>query len=311
MVAMKNAFEVQMYPKLKFLSKPFNYKDFIDAVNELAPKVEEKHVTVVDKKGEKVVVGETNEMSAEMKAEMGKAREIQRNLMPSKFPDTPGYDLYGFYKPFDQIGGDYYDVIPIDQDHVGILIADVSGHGISGAMVMVMIRSVIRTWINSTTSPKELLCKANPLIVRDILQGMFVTVYYAVVDMPQKKIICACAGHNPAILWRSKTKTSAFTQKGGMPMGILAGKAFETTVKEEVIQIEPGDRLILYTDGVVETKNPNYEDFGDDRFLALINKLAFQTSEIFVNQIIHAVLSFQATALQNDDITIVTVRATK
>lgn len=307
MVAMKNAFEVQMYPKLKFLTKPFNYKDFMDGVDELCPKIEEKKVAATAKGKE----DKPAELSDEMKAEMNKAREIQRNLMPAKFPDTPGYDLYGFYKPFDQVGGDYYDVFAIGGDHVGIMIADVSGHGISGAMVMVMVRSAIRTWTHTTTSPKELLTKVNPIVVRDILPGMFVTVYYAVVNMPEKKVTCACAGHNPALLWRSKTKTCAFTQKGGMPLGIMAGKAFENTVKEETIQLEVGDRLTLYTDGVVETKSPSYEDFGDDRFINIINKLAFQPSQVFINQIMHALTSFQSTAMQNDDITLVTIRAVK
>ena len=103
MVAIQNSFEVQMYPKLKFLSKPFNYKDFMDGVDEMCPKVEEVKATPAAAAGG---------MSPELKAELSKAREIQRNLMPARFPDTPGYDIHAFYKSCDEVGGDYYDIIP-------------------------------------------------------------------------------------------------------------------------------------------------------------------------------------------------------
>lgn len=304
MATIQNAFEVQMYPKLKFLNKPFNYKDFMDGIDALCPKVEEIE-TKVDKE-EKVAKGE---MSAELKAELNKAREIQRNLMPAKFPEMPGYEVHAFYKACDEVGGDYYDVFQLDPDHIGILVADVSGHGISGAMVMVMVRSAIRTWAASTTSPKELFQKVNPLVARDILPGMFVTMYYAVLDTNTKTLTCSCAGHNPAALWRAKTKKAEFTKKGGMPLGIIAGAAFGATLKEEVFQLEKGDRLIVYTDAMVETMSPDYEEFGEERFMKAVTKLAFQPSNVFIQQLVHAVVSFQSTAPQHDDITVVTLRS--
>ena len=302
MVSVQNEFQVKMYPKLRFLSKPFNFKDFIDSIDELCPKIEEKEAKPKPIKGE---------ISPELKAELDKAKEIQRNLMPKQFPQTPGYELFAFYKAYDQVGGDYYDIIPIGPDHIGILVADVSGHGVSGAMVMVMVRSAIRTWAHTTTSPKELLAKANPVIVRDMLPGMFVTLYYAILDMPKKTLTCSCAGHNPSVLWRYKDKKCSLTNKGGMPLGILAGAGFEATLKEEVIQLNKGDRMILYTDGIVETMSPDYEEFGDDRFFKVIDQVAIQRSDVCIKHILHAVNTFQATAPQHDDLTIVTVRCIK
>ena len=102
---------------------------------------------------------------------------------------------------------------PIGADHVGLLIADVSGHGISGAMVMVMVRSAIRTWAHTTTSPKELLAKVNPVLVRDIVSGMFVTIYYAVLDMTTSELTCSCAGHNPAVIWRQIQRKANILKK--------------------------------------------------------------------------------------------------
>lgn len=299
MVTIENSFEVQMYPKLKFIAKPANYKDLMDAAETLCPKEEQ------------ISAERKPSMTAEMKAELNKARDIQQNLMPQEIPAMPGYDIHAFYKSYDEVGGDYYDVIPIDADHVGILVADVAGHGISGAMVMVMVRSAIRTWAHTTTSPKELLTKVNPLIVRDIISGMFVTVYYVVIDMPSRTMTCACAGHNPAVIWKYKTKECVETKKGGMPLGILSGKAFETTLKEEVIEMEKGDRMVMYTDGFVETMSPNYEEYGEERFYEALKKYAFHPSDVCVKHLFHALNKFQGSAPQHDDLTLVTVRATK
>ncbi|NUM33321.1 MAG: fused response regulator/phosphatase [Candidatus Brocadiae bacterium] len=308
MVSVQNSFEVQMYYKQKFFAKPVNIKDFLDAVEEFCPKPEEEKLPE-ETKGK---AGHAEpELSEEMKAELSKAKEIQRNLMPRQFPPTPGFELYAFYKPYDQIGGDYYDVIPIDADHVGILIADVSGHGISGAMVMVMVRSAIRAWVNTTTSPKELLMKVNPIIARDILPGLFVTMYYAVLNLQTRVLTCSCAGHNPAVLWTTKDRVSIFTQKGGMPMGILAGPAFQATLKEQVIQLDKGDRVVLYTDGMVETMNPEGEEFSEESFCKCINEMSTQRSDIFVKNLVQAVTTFQSTAPQHDDLTLVTVRCMK
>jgi sigma-B regulation protein RsbU (phosphoserine phosphatase) len=302
MVSIQNSFEVQTYYKLKFLTKPFNYKDFIEGVDEMCPAVQEEvEVKLGGEEGK-------HELSAEMKSELNRARDIQRNLMPAKFPNLPGYEVHAFYKSCDEIGGDYYDVFMIDEDHAGLLIADVSGHGISGAMVMVMVRSAIRTWANSTTSPRELLTKVNPLIVRNILPGMFVTVYYAVLDMKKKTLTCSCSGHNPSVHWPYKTKKSYMTPKGGMPLGIVGGKAYEMTLKEDVLPLGKGDYFVFYTDGMVETMSPEQEEFTEERFLQTIDKLGIQPPDTFVKQLVYAVISHQSTAPQHDDLTMLTLR---
>lgn len=313
MVAVKKSFEVAMYPKIKFFAKPFDMGEMITAINEFCPppKVEEKKEPAQPTQTAPAKGHTEPALSDEMKAELNKAREIQRNLMPRQFPQTPGYELHAFYKPYDEIGGDYYDVIALGPDHVGMLIADVSGHGISGAMVMVMVRSAIRTWAHTTTSPKELLAKVNPIIARDILPGLFVTMYYVILDMPKRQLVASCAGHNPAVFWTYKQKTCAFTKKGGMPLGIMAGKAFETTLREETIPLAQGDRLILYTDGMVETMSPEGEEYTEERFCAEVNKSAMQRSDVCVKHLVQCVTAFQSTAPQHDDLTLVTLRCLK
>ena len=303
----EKSFEVQMYYKQKFLVKDekLPVRELMEAADEFCPREKDDDI---DLSLEDDDVAEP-ELSEEMKAELNKAKEIQRNLMPKQFPAMPGYELQAFYQPYDQVGGDYYDVIPIDNDHVGILVADVSGHGISGAMVMVMVRSAIHMYANSTTSPRALLEKVNPLITRDILPGLFVTVYYAVLNMPQRILTCSCAGHNPAIFWDYQTKQSRYTQKGGMPLGILSGPAFTATLKEEVIPMKRGDRIILYTDGMVETMDPNGDEFSEERFMVEVNRSAGQHSSVCVKHLVTSVIRFQDTAPQHDDLTLITLRS--
>lgn len=298
-LGLEKTFEVQMYYKQKFFAKPCSIKDLMEAADEFCPKQEEIDLSDED---------EEPELSDEMKAELNKAKEIQRNLMPKTLPNIPGYELQAFYQPYDQVGGDYYDIIQIDPEHVGILIADVSGHGVSGAMVMVMVRSAMHAWIGTTTSPKELLTKVNPIITRDILPGLFVTVYYAVLDLKTRELTCSCAGHNPAVIWRYASRQGEFTQKGGMPLGILAGPAFQATLKEEKIQLNRGDRLILYTDGMVETMNPEGEEYSEERFMTEVNRASGQRSDICVKHLVSCVIRFQDTAPQHDDLTLVTLR---
>ncbi len=315
MVSVENSFEVQMYSKLKFIKKPFEISAIMDAANELCPPPpppEPPKKKEPDSPMAKVTeTAAGTEITEEIAAELTKAREIQRNLMPSTFPNMPGYEVYSYYKACDMVGGDYYDVIPIDDENVGLLIADVSGHGVTGAMIMVMVRSAIRAWAHTTISPKELLSSVNPMVARDILSGFFCTVYYAVLNMPNRTLTCSCAGHNPAIIWNANTKECTFTKKGGMPLGILSGPSFDRTLQEEVIQLNQGDRLVLYTDGLVETMDMDDEEYGEDRFCKTIQKAATQKSDICVKYLINGVLKFQGKRPQFDDLTLITLRALK
>ena len=304
MVAIENSFEVQMYPKLQFVKKPFLIGEIMEAANELCPPPTQEmpEAATVTTDGGTAITGE-------MEAELKKAREIQRNLMPSNFPEMKGYEVFAFYKACDMVGGDYYDVIPIGPDHIGILIADVSGHGITGAMIMVMVRSAIRTWAHTTTSPKELLTKVNTMVARDILSGFFCTIYYGILNIPERKLVCSCAGHNPAVHWSYREKKCKFTKKGGMPLGILSGPSFERTLQEEEIQLAQGDRIVFYTDGLVETMNTEEEEFGEDRFCLAINKAAAQKSDVCVKFLVQSVLKHQGRSRQFDDLTLLTLRA--
>ncbi|WP_372370913.1 SpoIIE family protein phosphatase [Candidatus Uabimicrobium sp. HlEnr_7] len=303
MVSAKESFEVQMHRKLDFHTKTDlaveNLLPFID--EHCPPIVQDDPIAPVTPQGHP-------ELSEEMKAELKKAREIQRNLMPKTFPEIEGLEIYSYYKAYDMIGGDYFDVIKINDNKIGFLIADVSGHGITGAMVMVMVRSAVQTWAPHCESPKQLLEKVNPMVARDILPGFFCTVYYGVLDIEKRELCCSCAGHNPAVIWRHRENKCIETKKGGMPLGILSGNAFNRTLREEVIQLEAGDRFILFTDGLVETMCPDQEEYGEERLFGTIAKGANFRSDAFTKYIVCGVLRHQNTGPQHDDLTMLSMR---
>ena len=301
MASAKESFEVQMHRKMDFHAKT----DL--AVEQLLPFIDEHcPPIIVDDTPEKPPT--VDDLPDEMKAELKKAREIQRNLMPKSFPQIDGLEIFSYYKAYDMIGGDYFDVIQINDNKVGFLIADVSGHGITGAMVMVMVRSAVHTWAPHCESPRELLKKVNPMVARDILPGFFCTVYYGVLDIEKKELCCSCAGHNPAVIWRHNEKQCIETKKGGMPLGILSGNAFERTLQEETIQLQSGDRFILFTDGLVETMCPDQEEYGEPRLFATIARGADLRSDAFTKYIVCGVLRHQNTGPQHDDLTMLSMR---
>lgn len=303
MESARDSFEIKMHRKLQFFIKEnFLVEKMLPFVDEHCPPIQIDLPEV-----ERNTSGATH-IPEELKAELKKAREIQRNLMPKDFPQLEGLEVYSYYKAYDMIGGDYFDVIQIDDNNIGFLVADVSGHGITGAMVMVMVRSAVHTWAKHCVSPKELLAKVNPMVSRDILPGFFCTVYYAILNLEERKLLCSCAGHNPAVLWRNGLQKCEETKKGGMPLGILSGNAFERTLQEEIIQLDPGDRVIFYTDGLVETMDVDQEEYGEEKLFETIKHASQQRSDVFTKYVISGVLRHQNTAPMHDDLTMLTLR---
>ncbi|MHC4598578.1 MAG: SpoIIE family protein phosphatase, partial [Planctomycetota bacterium] len=155
------------------------------------------------------------------------ATEIQAGLLPSKIPAIRGYDLDAYYRPSKEVGGDYYDYINIDDTHLGITVADVSGKGIPGSMVMTMARSLLRMEASRNLSTADTLKKVNKVVARDIRRGMFVTALYLILDIPKRTILVSSAGHNPLIVFRGKTKKLDMVNPNGIALGFDKGPIFD------------------------------------------------------------------------------------
>jgi len=240
--------------------------------------------------------------------EMAIAREIQENLLPKQLPKIEGYDLGAYYRPSLDVGGDYYDFLQIDSENLGIVVADVSGKGIPGAIVMTMARSLLRMEGMRNPSAADTLMKVNRYLTPDIKRGMFVTVMYVVLNTVKRTLLVTSAGHNPMVLWRKATNTCHLVNPNGLALGIDRGPLFDKTIKEQKIQLHQGDRFVLYTDGVVESMNNKQEQLGSHRMYLLVKQYAEKGSNEFSNLIATVLENHKGEAPQHDDITMVTVR---
>ena len=244
-----------------------------------------------------------------MEHELSIATDIQSNLLPKVIPKPPGLDIGAFYRPSKEVGGDYYDFIMIDDDHLGVIVADVSGKGVPGSLVMTKTQTLIRMEADrgANTSPSDTLKHVNRLLARDIRKGMFVTALYCVLNLRTSQMQVCSAGHNPLLIYRSGGAVEQFNPSG-IALGFDKGALFDRSIKEEMVLLSRGDRIVVYTDGVVETMNQEKDEFGDERFIELIKKLSASASDAFVTSVMRELDTFKGEAEQHDDITLVTVR---
>ena len=192
-----------------------------------------------------------------LEKQMETARIMQSRLFPSHPPQIPGYDIDGICIPAEEIGGDYYDFIPLEHGQLGVAVADVSGHGVSSALVMTAFRALIRTQARSRARPKRIAQVINSLLPEFTANNHFVTAIYAVLDPPSGAIVYTSGGHPPPIFLHSDGSLE-YLNCHGPAMGIFR----RVTYHNEGAQLNPGDQLVLYTDGVVELENQEGQHFG-------------------------------------------------
>lgn len=217
--------------------------------------------------------------------------------------------MEAFYKAAKEIGGDYYDFINISPTKIGFVIADVSGKGVPGSLGMVVTRSIFRIQAMGGGTAADVLKRTNELVYREIKRGMFVTMFYAILDADQCTVNCASAGHNPPVLL-SKT-TVNWINLDGLALGVDKGPLFNKTVKESTIQLHAGDLMLLYTDGVSEAMNAKQEEFGEDRLAEVIRRAGHKKLKECIQALNKDVEKFVGSVAQSDDITVVGVKVNK
>jgi len=244
-----------------------------------------------------------------IEGELDTAKKIHFNLLPEKLPQLPGIDIANDYKSAKEVGGDYYDFIPVgDLEHLALTVADVSGKGIPGSMVMGTTRTILRMMAVNNLSAADVLAKTNFHVARDIKRGMFVTCVYAILNVRTRELTVASAGHNPMLIWRSATKSIEKVRPNGIALGFDKGPVFNRTVREQKVQLYQGDRVVLYTDGVVEAMNEEREEWSDEALDEFTLKNATLPSKDYVRLLIKALTEHQGNGEQHDDITITTFR---
>ena len=200
----------------------------------------------------------------QVEQELAIAAGIQANLMPSQIPQIEGIDIAVWYKPCAEVGGDFYDFIDLPEKNLGIAIGDASGKGIPAALLMASVCTSLRVQAENIYDMREVVGRVNRLLHRYTLLEQFATLFYGVFNIRQRVLTFVNAGHNYPLLFRGDQIVPLKT--GGPPLGFFPGKAYQ----EEVIQILPGDILILYTDGFVEAMNRDDEFFEEHRLQQVI-----------------------------------------
>jgi len=244
-----------------------------------------------------------------LESELNTAKAIHAKLMPEKLPQLPGIDIFTAYNCAKEVGGDYYDFIPVgDTEHLALCVADVSGKGIPGSMVMGTTRTILRMMAVNNLSAADVLSKTNFHVARDIKRGMFVTCVYVILNVRTREMTVASAGHNPMLIWRQKTNQIEKVRPNGIALGFDKGPVFNRTVREQKVQLFPGDRVVMYTDGVVEAMNDKREEWSDEALDAFTLKNAALPSKEYVRLLVKELDDHKGSAEQHDDITIMTFR---
>jgi serine phosphatase RsbU (regulator of sigma subunit)/anti-sigma regulatory factor (Ser/Thr protein kinase) len=245
-----------------------------------------------------------------LQKELQVAQEIQQMLLPSDFPNVKGYDLASFYEAAKEVGGDLFDFVEVDQDTIGICVADVAGKGVPGSLIMTMIRTALRLEARGNKNPADVLSRVNRFVTDDMKRGMFVTMFYMVLDSRKRIIHYASAGHNPMILYRGSSKQTYFMNPSGFPVGIQLPdiNLFEQKIEQDQIRLREDDLLVLYTDGITEAMNQKRELYREERFLEAVRTHAQYEVSDFINNVKDDIKYHTQNYPQNDDITFVAVK---
>ena len=242
-----------------------------------------------------------------IKHELEIAREVQLKLLPGKMPRIPGFQFDGVCYPAQEVGGDYYDFFPLDERHIGIVIADVSGKGTSASFYMAEIKGMMSSLSSRFLSPKELLRELNVHVYENQDRRVFATMIYGVLDLDSKRFTFARAGHN-SLLHSVVDGRCKFITPLGIGLGLESGDVFDKTLEEEVLPLNAGDTVLLFTDGITEAMNSQKEMFGEERLLEVVRSNGVYDAVNLRKRILKAVETFVDGAHQHDDLTMVVIQ---
>ncbi|MCJ7624526.1 MAG: SpoIIE family protein phosphatase, partial [Anaerolineaceae bacterium] len=242
--------------------------------------------------------------SERMAHEIQLARKSQQTFLPGELPRISQWELDARWHPARQVGGDFYDIIELDRNRLGIVIADVADKGLAAALYMTVTRTLIRAFSSSFESPAAVLEQVNNLLIPDTQDGMFVTAVYAILHLRSGKLIYANAGHNLPLILRSDTNRVESLPKGGTALGVIENNCLE----DHTLKIQPGDCLLLYTDGVTEAISETSEYYGLVRLLEFYQKQGGKSARELLNQLEANLSAFRGNAAPYDDVTILSVR---
>ena len=271
----------------------------------------ESDVALLEKLGKQIGISVDNALhhgdiveKERLAEELRLGRQIQMMLLPQGAPLIPGLEVRGMMEPAKEIGGDYYDFIDIPhRGSTSVVIGDVSGKGVAAGLLMAMAKTAIHTLSQEETSPKQILLRANQILNKHISGQKFMTMLYFQWHAQSKTMIYSSAGHEHILIYRGRTRILETIQSGGMMLGMIPD--IEMFLEERQLQLDSGDKILLYTDGVTEALDENQERFGLPRLKGLFEAHQAQPADELMKFIKDEVYAFMGNTPQYDDITLV------
>ena len=274
-----------------------------DEIEELAVSFEHMNSDLIG------YIDENTRITAEKEridTELNLATDIQAGMLPDKFPAFPerkDFDIYASMKPAKEVGGDFYDFFMIDENKLGLVMADVSGKGVPAALFMMQSKIILKNYALMDLSPKAVLEEVNRQICESNPQGMFVTIWLGVLDLKTGVLTAANAGHEKPALKQADGSFELFRDKHGIMVGYMDGVPF----KEYELKLSKGAKLFLYTDGIAEATDANEQLFGTDRMIDALRTVEDKTPKEILEAVDEAVNEFVGSAPQFDDLTMLCI----
>lgn len=247
----------------------------------------------------------SDEELRQLESELQLSQVIQRGLLPKQIPNLSGMNISAFSRPAQIVGGDYFDFVDFKDGTHGIVIADVSGHGVSAGMFMSSLQTAFHTLLPESDSPLTALERINRLYVHNINFTTFVTIFLGKYDPKSRTLTYANAGHSSAYLYRLKTDEEIWLRPTGPAVGLV--ERFE--IHHEKVELQPGDIFILYTDGITEAANPDGVLWGEDQLANIIRQNANSSAEQIIQAVLKALGEHTKGAPLADDVTLVISKA--
>jgi phosphoserine phosphatase RsbU/P len=253
---------------------------------------------------EKVMLHEQLVEKKRLEGQLEVARQVQLELLPASDPELAGYEISAYNFPTEEVSGDYYDWVRIHDDQIGIVIADVAGKGVPAALLMAFLRASLRAATHIGYSPQISMAKVNFLLWESIERNQFVTAFYGILDARNRTLAYANAGHNPPLLLNADG-SARFIEQGEVPLGMFR----DTRYYEYYLSIEPGQTLVMYTDGVTEAQNPAEEEFGRDRLVRSVKAASDLSARQMIDAIQRDIADWTDGRGSHDDVTFFVVKA--
>lgn len=285
-----------------FIMKPIDFKDLelsLERLNQLAKQSQESKAIKTELK--------------DLEKQLDVARAIQQSFLPNQFslmPRLKSSELFGTMIPAKHVGGDFFDFFQVGNDKIGLVIADVAGKGVPAALFMAVSRTVIRTLAMQSASPLDTIQKANQYLNSDNDTALFVTAFYGVFN-PKTGLLTFCnAGHNPPLLITQEGKVRPLEVQAGLPLGILKCNDLKNRVpyQESTLQMQQGDTLVMYTDGINEAMSEDQSIYGLDRFINTLIPVAKAPLPKLVHHVMQEVQNYTKPLQPSDDCTLLCLR---